>query len=90
MNEAIASNLIHCAIRRARIYGGLSVDLEKKADALALRAGHAPVDVTGMNELQAEAFRKACQAHDARRRYFRELATADLLGGHSSPFSELG
>lgn len=90
MDQAIALNLIHCAVRRAHIYGGLSVDLDKEADALAAQAGRAPVDITGMNELQAKAFSLACKAHDARRRYFRELTTADLLGGHSSPFSELG
>jgi hypothetical protein len=38
----------------------------------------------------AEAARLEAAAREARRLYFRELATCDLLGGHSSPFNPLG
>lgn len=40
--------------------------------------------------LEKEAAALLEQARQARRRYFRELETCDLLGGHESPFSSLG
>ncbi len=39
-------------------------------------------------EKQAAALQAAASA--ARRRYFRELASSDMLGGHPSPFTALG
>lgn len=38
----------------------------------------------------AEAAHLEAAAREARRRYFRELATCDLLGGHSTFFDALG
>lgn len=38
----------------------------------------------------AEAAKLQAAADAARRRYFRELATCDILGGHPSPFDALG
>lgn len=38
----------------------------------------------------AEAARLQAAADAARRRYFRELETCDILGGHPSTFAELG
>lgn len=38
----------------------------------------------------AEAARLQAEANEALRRYFRELETVDLLGGHPSHFSSLG
>lgn len=40
--------------------------------------------------LQSEADKLQTRAQEAKRLYFRELATADLLGGHTTPFEALG
>lgn len=83
-------NLCRCAAARAHIYGAEAVILEKKADALAAGSGDPPRSIEEASATQLLALELARQAHEARRRYFRELATADLLAGHSTPFDALG
>jgi len=72
------------------LYGAEALILEKEADALAERSGPATATIQDANPFHLEALSRAQLAHQARRRYFRELEAVDLLGGHSSPFRELG
>lgn len=80
---------IRCARERAHLYGADWVILEKEADKLA--PGPLPESIDDCTEDQLRALLLAQEAHHARRRYFRELATIDgLMGRTSSPFAELG
>lgn len=80
---------IRCAQERAHLYGADWVILEKRADALA--PGPLPATIDDCTEDQLRALLLAQQAHDARRRYFRELVTLDTLTGNlPSPFAGLG
>ena len=80
---------IRCARERAHLQGADAVILEKEADQLA--PGPLPATIDDCTEDQLRALLLAQQAHDARRRYFRELAAIDVLTGNTpSPFAELG
>lgn len=87
MTPAQRLNLRQCACRRAHLYGAQAVILEKEADALA--AGPVPATIDDCTEAQLRALLLAQEAHHAKRRYFRELETCDLLGGYSSLCSHL-
>lgn len=63
--------------RTAPMTPELSIALRQSACRRAHQAG-------------AEAARLEAAAREARRLYFRELATCDLLGGHPTPFDALG
>jgi hypothetical protein len=80
---------IRCTRERAHIAGAEAVILEKRADALA--PGPPPATIDDCTEDQLRALLLAQQAHDARRRYFRELIALDTLTGNTpSPFAGLG
>lgn len=82
-------NIIHCTRQRAYEYGAQAVILEKEADKLA--EGPLPATIDDCTEDQLRALLLAQQAHDARRRYFRELISLDILTGNTpSPFETLG
>lgn len=79
---------IRCTRKRAHQYGADAVILEKQVDALA--AGPLPTTIDDCSEEQLRALLLAQQAHDARRRYFRELVALDTLTGNKpSPFAGL-
>lgn len=83
------SDTIRSMRQRAHLYGADAVILEKEADKLAI--GPLPETIDDCTEDQLRALLLAQQAHDARRRYFRELAAIDMLTGNTpSPFAELG
>lgn len=63
-----------CAAR-AHIYGAEALILEKQA-------------ASAPEGKDRNAFLAAASA--AKRRYYRELASSDTLGGHPSPFTALG
>lgn len=90
MNYQLSVKLRNCITARAHLYGAEALILEREADALAAKAGPAPATIQDANPFHLEALSRAQLAHQARRRYFRELEAADLLGGHSSPFGALG
>lgn len=84
-------NPIHCAQVRAHLAGAESLILEREADALANAAGPPPLSIEHATPNQLKALQLATRAHNARRRYFRELEAIDLLLGRSpSPFGPLG
>ena len=79
---------IRCARERAHLYGADAVILEKEADRLA--PGPLPATIDDCTEDQLRALLLAQRAHDARRRYFRELVALDTLTGNTpSPFAGL-
>lgn len=90
MDYKLSVKLRNCIAARAHIYGAEAVILEKEADRLADQAGPVPATIQDASPLHLEALRHATLAHQARRRYFRELEAVCLLGGHSSRFGELG
>ena len=90
MDYKLSVKLRNCIAARAHIYGAEAVILEKEADRLADQAGPSPATIHDASPDQIRALSLAQRAHQARRRYFRELEAIDLLGGHSSPFGELG
>lgn len=90
MDYQLSVKLRNCITARAHLYGAEALILEREADALAAKAGQAQGAIQDASPDQLRALSLAQQAHHARRRYFRELEAADLLGGHSSPFGELG
>ena len=63
------------ATARAHLYGAEALILEKQAASLPEGADR--------NDVLAAA-------SAAKRRYYRELAASDNLGGHPSPFTALG
>lgn len=90
MDPALCLALRRNTTARAHLYGAEAVILEKQAEDLArteIREHsnrfqlHIP-ELLNRSEYQ--------QAQEARRRYFRELESVDLLGGHDSPFGVLG
>ena len=90
MDYQLSVKLRNCITARAHLYGAEALILEREADALAVQAGPVPATIQDASPDQLRALSLAQQAHHARRRYFRELEAADLLGGHSSPFGALG
>ena len=77
-------NIVRCARARAHLYGAHAVLLEKEADKLA--DGPLPATIDDCTDDQLRALLLARQAHRARRRYFRELETIDILLGHHNPY----
>lgn len=91
MDYQMSVQLRQAMAQRAHLYGARSIELGRQADALAASAGPPPASISEANEAQLRAYALAQEAHQARRRYFRELEAVDLLGGHSgSPFAALG
>lgn len=90
MDPQLSLSLCRCIRARALLYGGEAVILEKEADLIAGQVGPAPATIHDANPDQIRALSLAQQAHQARRRYFREREAIDLMEGHSSPFRELG
>lgn len=90
MDYQLSVKLRNSIAARAHLYGAEALILEKQADSLVAGAGPSPSTFDQANDVQREAFWLASKAQNARRRYFRELEAVDLLGGHSSPFGELG
>ena len=76
-------NPVRCARARAHLYGADAVILEKEADKLA--DGPLPATIDDCTDDQLRALLLAQQANHARRRYFRELETIDILLGHHNP-----
>ena len=80
---------VRCARERAHLFGADAVILTKEADRLA--PGPLPATIDKCTEDQLRALLLAQQAHDARRRYFRELVAIDVMTGNTpSPFADLG
>lgn len=84
-------NIIDCITRRAHLAGADAAILEKQADAIAATAGPVPDSILDASPAHLEAISLAIAAHEARRRYFRELTALDILQGNTpSPFDHLG
>jgi len=70
---------------RAHLAGAEAAELEAQADALA---GDPPARFDDATASQRIAFGLACAAQSVRRRYWREVASAQLLMGHPWPEAE--
>jgi hypothetical protein len=77
--------LCHSATARAHLAGAEAAELERQADALA---GDPPAKFDDATASQRIAFGLACAAQSARRRYWREVASAQLLLGYRWPEAE--
>lgn len=90
MDPSLCLALRRNATARAHLYGADAVILEKEATDLALAEirDHSNRFQLHIPELLNRP--EYQQGQEARRRYFRELESVDLLGGHDSPFGVLG